>query len=157
LPDFMGANVGAALPAATAGEVFVVLKRNAALGTGLFLWRMGPDDSNWYFQYPMNYGWTDGGIYDEWGSTVRRASGKPARDLTTLQLYNVVSPAGEWTPRLNGALHFSTKTNSFTLPAGAQLGRSDNYYGGYFNRDVAEVIVSDRALSQAERDAVGTF
>jgi hypothetical protein len=153
LADFMGPNAAAGLPAATAGEVFVVLKHSAAIGVGQYLWRMGAEDSN-YYAYPTHYPFSDGIIYDSFGTTTRQTTGKPAQDLSAYHLYNVVSRAGEWTSRINGVLHYTTATNTFTLPAGAELGASVNYYGGYFNGDVAEIIIYDHALTSAERERV---
>ncbi len=141
----------------SAAEVFVVLKHNVAVGEWPFLWLMGREDDSFYDTDVTYYPASDGAIYDRFGSTARKSTGRPAQDLNVTHLYNVSSQDGEWTSRLNGALHYTTSANAYYFPPNALLGASNHYYGGQWAGDVAELIIYDRKLSDAEREAVGYY
>lgn len=58
------------------------------------------------------YPFSDGNVYDGYGSTTRKSTGNPAIPLTTAHVYEVISLAGEHTFRYNDAAHFTTAVNA---------------------------------------------
>ena len=149
LPNFMAG--------ATAAEGFVVLKRSNVATTAFRLWSMGTEaisQPDYYTVYPYN---ADGMIYERFGTTVRKTTGKPAQPLDRFHLYNVLSRDGEFTNRLNGVLNYTTSSNTYGFATAPTLGGFPGSYANYFDGDIAELIIYDRALSQTERDAVGTY
>lgn len=108
------------LAALTAGEVFLIVKANNDPGVGIkALWRLGTEPTN-----SGIYPWTDGQIYEEFGTTVRKTVGNPTPSLSSaFRLYNVISAAGEFTVNLDGTQLFTTATNTVGFPAAPTLGK----------------------------------
>ena len=79
-------------------------------------------------------------------------SGAPDQSLDSYHLYNVSAQNGAITSSINGRLHAQRDTNTvaFNTTAPALC------FGG-IGRDVAEVIIYDRALTGAERESVGRY
>lgn len=142
-----------AFAALTAAEIFLVGRIDvdppAAAGqTGL--WRFGTAVNGDHFPY------TDGNVYAEFGTTVRKNTGNPTANLTSAFCLNVISVSGEWTMNINGAQHFTTATNTVGLPSAAILGA---YTAGSakFDGVMAEVIMCSAKLSAANRALVKTY
>ena len=135
------------LSALTVAECFLVVKRADNANGNDGLWVMG---SSGQARYPFP---ADGGIYDDWGSTVRKTTGVPVKSpVTDYIVYNVVTKANEWTSRINGTQHFTTATNTVAFPASCELGR--NAGGQVFTGTVADLMVINRELSAGERASV---
>jgi hypothetical protein len=145
------------LGALTAAEIFVVGKIDAD---------PPPSDASsgfWYIQTPTDagadthYPFTDGNIYDAFGSTVRKSTGNPSQDLTAWHLYNVRSAAGDWSSHHNGVEHYSTATNTVGFgTARHNIGQSTR---NFFNLTgwIAEVFIYSRVLTAAERADVHDY
>jgi hypothetical protein len=142
------------LSALTAATAFVVVKIDndppgAADQSGL--WDM--DAASDAAHYPF----TDGNVYDGWGSTARKSTGNPTLSLSAaFRVYGVVSASGAWTSYVDGTQHYTTGTNTVGFGTAPEFGRSFNgaatYY--YLDGDVAEVIVYDSALGTTDRQSV---
>jgi hypothetical protein len=139
----------------TAAEAFIVVKANnpdppvSSVGTGL--WDFGTDITS------THYPFTDGIIYDDFGTSARKTTVNPTPSLNAFNLYNVISSSGLWASRLNGgSTIFSTGTNTVAFIAQCTLGSSG---GGtvYFNGDIAEFILYNRVISQSERDQIESY
>ncbi len=136
---------------ATAGELFVVLRAT------------DPTHRHSFLNFTTNYvslsiyPYTDGHIYESFGSTTFYDLGLALTDVTQFHLYNAVSTPGEWTSRLNEQMQFTTTGNTVGFPAAPAIGFSDNYAGTYFAGDIAEILVYRRALSATERSAVEAY
>lgn len=105
-----------------------------------------------------HYPFTDGTIYDSFGSTVRKTVGNPTPSLTAFHLYNVVSADGEWTARLDGAQLFTTSSNTVAFPAAPELGRSFSTNGeAGLSGDIAEFILFEQVCSSQQRDEVEAY
>ena len=76
--------------------------------------------------------------------------------LTNMHLYNVVSQAGAWTNRINGAYFWSTNLNSFKIEGTPLLGGGGNL-DEKFHGDIAEFLLFKRILTAAERATVQTY
>jgi hypothetical protein len=136
----------------TSAEVFLVLcvTNDPGKGNNVGAWHFaGTGD---FAIYP----YTDGVIYDEFATTVRKTVGNPTPALTAWNVYNTTSTNGEWTARLNRTQLFTTASNTFTNGAngisGTQrfLALQPGGTGG-FNGMMAEIILYGRILSSTER------
>lgn len=128
-----------------AGTAFLVVKTDfdPNSGTACGVWELGASGEINWFPWP-----TDSGVYDNFGSTVRKTTGNPTLDLSTaFRTYCVVSAPGEWTSRFDGTQHYTTATNTVGFPAAPFLGGSG---GQWLDGDVADFILYDRKLSSAE-------
>lgn len=142
----------------TSGEIFIVVRLDAdppAVGSATGLWLFGTTAVNEATHFPF----TDGIVYDRWGSTARKTTGNPALSLATnFRLYNVVSQANEWTSRIDGAQHFTTAVNTTAFNATLFLGRSfDTVNSFYVDGDIAEVIMYNAILSAQDRQSIQTY
>ncbi len=134
----------------TAGEVFVVHRTATALpvlanqGGNGGLWTLGGERSF----YPLG----PGGLQEMFGTNNPLYGNIPEQTLTTTHLYNVSAQAGSIMNAINGRLHMQRDANTVvfntTNPALC--------FGG-IGRDIAELIIYDRALTPSEREAVGRY
>lgn len=126
-------------PAGTgaAAHAFIIVQLDAdppASGNG-GLWEFGTDASDTHFPF------SDNNIYDDFGTTVRKTVGNPTPSLAAVRLYEVVSAAGEWTARLDGAQIFTTATNTVGWSASSALGGAvSGASGTRLNGKIAEFI-----------------
>jgi len=132
------------LAGASGGEAFVVLRAAAGTSGGGALWNAGTGGST-------NYGPTN--ISDGFFSTTSQYEGIPNVPLSGFNLYDVSSQTNDWETRLNGTLFYSTGTNK----VGDRGATADLGFGADFTGDVAEVIIYNQVLTQAQRDAVNTY
>lgn len=137
------------------GEAFVVARSTTPSGTRGGLWQMssyytnGLGDLYNVTEYPSN----TGVIIEKFGSSTLRDIRKPAVPITDGHLYNVLSTTGRWEARFNGYTQYETTSNSVDFSNAPWLGRG----WSTFNGQIAEVIIYDRVLSSAEREAVGRY
>src|SRR5207249_2462345 len=149
---FDGANDYFVLPnflnGTTQAEAFVVLKATVDAPTDAHgLWRVGGAGGDYY---PSS----DGMIYESFGATTTYVVGNPAQPLDQYHLYNAAGKAGEWTARINGLIQYSTTNNTYGYYTAPVLGA---WGSTYFDGAVAEVLIYNRVLSAAERDAVNSY
>ncbi|HWA11396.1 MAG TPA: fibronectin type III domain-containing protein [Opitutaceae bacterium] len=133
---------------ATAGEVFMVVRATSDNdGNNHGLLQLGTNDASYY---PLS----DGQIRDNFGTTAAKTIGDPVIALNGYNIYNIAAQSGEWTARINGAVQYTTATNTVSFKTAPILGASGPYG---FSGDVAEVIIYNHVLSSSDRDAVGAF
>ncbi len=130
---------------ASAAHVFLVMKIDAEPPVTYQggLWRFGAAGANNHIPY------TDGNVYDGFGSTVRKGTGNPTLNLsTTVRLYEVITTSSEWTSKIDGGAHYTTATNTVGWDAvGSYLG-ADNYYGAVaMTGHVAEMVLCSAKLT----------
>lgn len=138
----------------SAGEVFLVVQIDtdppgASAQSGI--WNMDGDGSN-----ACHYPFTNGTIYDAWGSTARKTTVNPSPALTSPRLYNVSSESGAWTSRLDGAQIYTTATNTFSSFSGSPyLGRSASGFGDvYLDGYIAAILIFNAVLASGDRDYI---
>lgn len=138
----------------SAGEVFIVVKVDndppgASAQSGL--WNQDGDGTN-----ACHYPFTDGTIYEAWGSTSRKTAVNPTPSLASWRLYNVASAASDFKIRLDGTQIYSTGTNTFaSFSSPIRLGRSDSLFGNvYLDGDIALIAIVDAVLNSTDRDAI---
>jgi len=152
---FDGSNDYLALPnfvsTFIAGEIFIVVKIDndpPTLDSQTGLWTFGSDIQNTHYPY------TDGIIYDQFGTATRKATSDPAIALTSFRIYNVASQSGEWTSRINGVQHYTTATNTASFTTAPILGAGVGGSNYFLDGDVAEVILYSSVLSSGNRGLV---
>ncbi len=143
---------GDVFSALTAAEVFVVRKAGAD-PAGPF-----PDEGGfWHFGTNANgdlLPFTDGNVYDCFGSTARKSTGNPTVALTGWHIYNVITTASEWTSNINGVEHFTTGTNTVGFAAAATLGKT---LGAVGDSAITTIWMFDGKLSTEDRAAMLTW
>lgn len=145
-----GLNLPNFLTGFAAGEIFIVVKVDNDPGvvpeTGL--WAFGSDTAD------VHYPYSDGTIYDSFGSTARKTTVNPTPSLSSAyRVYNVTSKAGEWTSRIDGTQVYTTATNTVgwtTAPVIGRMAGSALYTKGW----IAEVVLFSRELTTTERAAM---
>lgn len=133
----------------TSGEAFVVVRidNDPPSGGGQTgLWKFGTAGAN------MHYTWTDGNIYDSFGSTGRPNMGNPTQDLTQFHIYHVRSESGFWESRINNVVHYSSASNTVGFRSDPYLGRSNG--GFYLDGEIAEFRFYEGTLTAGERDTI---
>lgn len=141
LPDFASAF--------TQGEVFIVAKVASdppSIQSKTGLWSFGTATNN------THYPWTDGVIYDTWGSTTRHTVGNQFQPLTTQRLYNVSTAAGSWIARVDGVQVLSDGSNTVGFPTAPTLGKSLQSF--YLNGEIGEIAIYSAPLSSDDRASV---
>jgi hypothetical protein len=140
----------------TSGEIFVVVDLAVENSSGLMhFW--GYDSQN------DHYPFSDGNIYEGWGTTARRNLGNPVDSLLAPHIYNLRSAPGSYVAAVNGAELFSTSTNTVTFltyagPLAHELGNgASSFDGTTLNGTVAEVVMYNRVLSTVERQQVESY
>ena len=143
LPDVMGA------ASATEGEMYIVMK-SAGTGSGYAASNFGS-----YAAY-NTYGQSNG-IIENFGTNSYYSFGLPPQALTDWHLYNVSAKAGAWVARQNGRPFYTKTSNTVAFRTNPVLGAGYVYSSQGFNGDIAEVLVYDHVLTDAEREAVGRY
>jgi hypothetical protein len=133
----------------TAGELFAVLKIDTdppGAGGQTGAWGFGNAG------FPMHYPWTDGTIYDDFGSSTRHTTVNPTPSLSSdFRIYNTASEAGAWTSKLDGVTLFSTGTNTVNWRTNPYVGTSDNTGTYWLDGDLALLVLYNSALSSGNR------
>jgi len=129
----------------SAGEIFAVVR---STGSSCGLWAFGPV-ADWY---PNN---GNGIIYEDFGTSNLIDLGKPAVDITHYQLYNISSSPSEWTQRFNGLVNYDQLGNTVSFRSSPILGQGNSFVG--LTGDIAEVIIYDHALNDAQRQTVAAY
>jgi hypothetical protein len=157
--DFQGDNTNPhqyALPSMTAltqGEIFFwVIKDDDDATNARRLHQIG-SATDFYYVY------LDHGIYDGFGSTVRKTAGDPTPSVTVWHNYSVRSKASDWECYINNSSIFSTATNTVGFPASPQIG---GYVAGTTSTrlckgKIAEVVILSTATDAAGRADIHTY
>ncbi|WP_165920183.1 LamG-like jellyroll fold domain-containing protein [Chthoniobacter flavus] len=127
-----------------AGELFTVhrsaLNQSSTSSVG---WHHFGTGGSAYYPY-------SGVIYDDFGTDTRQTLGAPLVATDSYHLYDALSQPNEWTARQNGRLYYTTNVNNVKFATNPQLGLNYSYFQG----DVAEILMFNRALTPDERHAV---
>lgn len=123
----------------TAGEAHRVFKRasDPASANGFF-WEIGTAGD------PSHVPYSNGVIYDGFGTTARKTTGDLVPLMTSWGVYSAVSEAGNWTSYWNGSQHFTTATNTVGFSSSAKLVGDETYYETEFILFEAELSGGDR-------------
>lgn len=144
-------NLGNYLTGFTAGQVFIVVRASQdpnQSGTD-GLWHIGnsaSDSTRWSF--------TDGVIYDTFGTSSRKTTVNPSPSLTVFNIYSVMSKAGQWTSWLNNTQLYNTTSNAVSWPTTPRIGQG---VGFSWSGDIAEFLLYNKELSTADRGVVHNY
>jgi hypothetical protein len=120
------------------------------------LWNMDGDTLN-----VVHYPWTNGQIYEAWGSTARKSTGVNTGDLDSWHLYAVASQNSEFRVYIDGVDVYNTSSNTFSsfTHGVIALGRSGSGSGGevYFDGDIAALIVLDDFPTDNDRNTIADY
>ena len=138
LPDHL-------MDGAGAGDLLLVLRSTAAQGVGRGLLNLSANYGDWV-------PYRDGMFYEGFGSSQRYGPFAVSGNLSQVCLYDLTSAPGQWTARKNGQIQYANTGNTVLFPAGnLTLGISSE--GVPFEGDIAEAVLFDHSLSNAERQA----
>jgi hypothetical protein len=102
--------------------------------------------------------WTDGVIYDDFGTSVRKTAGNPVLSLASYRVFSQISATNNWQMWIDGGSLFSTETNTTGWGASPKIGwvtfGAQNYY---IDGDIAEILVFPTALSTEDRQSVERY
>lgn len=145
------------MTALTAAEMFVVIKLAndppaAAARTGFHC--LSADGTN-----STHFPWTDGTIYDSFGTNSRKSTVNPTPALTSWRRYNVYSGANRWRNFLdNTALIAEITTNTVGFAFNHRFGGSLGDPPGFsIDGWVGEIILYDHILATTNRDNVDGY
>jgi hypothetical protein len=132
----------------TQAEAVVVLKvaTNVPAVTRS-LWKFGT------YGATTSYPNSSGQINDDFGNNAMRFVGIPAQPLNQYHVYDVASAPNLWSAWVNGILQTTSTANTYASNSAPTLG----YGTAYFDGDIAEVLIFNRALSSAERDSLNQY
>lgn len=137
---------------ASAASGYVVLKLvsdPAAASASSGLWGIGSGSASinhWPF--------TDGNVYDGFGSTARKSTGNPTVSLSsTYRIIGVHSAASDYGIHIDGVSHFSTGTNTVGFAGSPTLGCHDGL-NAFLNGWTAEWLFTDSKLSTENQQNV---
>jgi hypothetical protein len=146
---------------ATAGTCFVVLAQTldpptADNSTGPAVGNFGSASGG----SPSDHSsWTDGSIYDGFGSTGRKSVGNPSTNLATWHLRSARSATSDYKFFINGTQFYTTGSNTVGFRSSSPYGWIGRAVGTtfFFNGDVAEVLMYNSALGATDREAVEDY
>ncbi|HNC56658.1 MAG TPA: phage tail protein [Leptospiraceae bacterium] len=140
----------------TEGEIFIIMKAASDPATSNIKGNYGVfgSDTTQIQHVPF----TDGTIYDGFGSTARKNTGNPTNNLASFFLYNVSTKANLFTVRINGSQHYTTNTNTVGWTTTPRLGgQAGNFSSAGFDGYIAAIIIYNRVLNSSERAAVRAY
>jgi hypothetical protein len=134
----------------SAAEMFVVIKGNndpatSTMNSGYM--GFGSDGVS-----GIHYPYTDGVIYDAWGSTFRKTTVNPSQNLDAWHIYNAQSETNNWTSRINGVQIFNTASNTVGWKATLSIGWDG--ITEFFDGKIAEILVFQPVLTTMERSDI---
>jgi len=133
LPNFMNG--------ASAGELFAVMKLTTSTGTTEFGF-FGNGPSGYSFPYRQ----------EGFGRAYTVSYGaRSAASATQYHIEEVSAASGSWTDRFNGLPLYSDTLNTLAFSTAPALGSAS------FKGEIAELLVYDRAVSDAERATINQY
>jgi hypothetical protein len=132
-------------PSLSAAHVFIVMQANADPAAG------SPDQGGlWMFDGTAannsHVPFTDGTIYDCFGTDVRKTTVNPAPAFTSPRIYSVKTANNAWSNYLDGVLLWDLGggSNTVSFTATPRLGKT---LSAFFDGSIAEVILCDAVQS----------
>lgn len=138
----------------TSGEIFTSKKMvadPAAASGSAGLWTLNAGSS-----FHTHHPWTDGVIYDNTFTSVRKTVGNEVPALTNWHVYSVRSDASDWEAYIDNVSVFATATNTVEFPGGANLAYLGMAWAGGHKMDgwYSEIVFFPFTLDSTERAAM---
>ncbi len=152
-------NVPTSISGFSAGDVYIVVKiaQDPPGNTGYTgLWTFTSSSDN------THYCWTDGNIYEGFGSTTRVTVGDPTPSLTSYRLYNVSSASSDYKVYLDGTNIYTSGSNTVGWASTPYLGQGfisgAPFPGPYFLvGEIAEFFIYSKILNSTERTLIKNY
>lgn len=141
--DFL---TGVDYSALSEGEIFYRVKSKVSTNTGLHSFGTSSNRGH----YPFS----DGNIYDQFGSTTRKSCGSPLATMTAFHTLNIWSAPSDWSLNQNGSEVFATASNTVAFKSAPRIGNSVN---DYLNDDIKAVCLFGAKLSADDRASMNTY
>lgn len=138
----------------TSGETFIVAKADADPAATV---NAGPFIAQGQTSTGSHVPWSDGNVYDSWGSTARKTVGNPTPSLASWRYINVRSASGAWTWHLDGTQIFTTGTNTVGFSHAPRMAYTNHGSGRSWPGDVAFVLMTSAILSTDDRATIVTY
>jgi hypothetical protein len=149
------ANASSMWSGAADGERFLAGQADADPSSGQN--GAGGGGSRWGTSGTSEYlGFSDGNIYDQFGTTVRKTISKTAGILASPFIYESYSAASDYQAFVNGASVFTTATNTVGFGTSQPTLFLDNG-GDQGTNQIGEVVAFNRKLTAIERVMVSEF
>jgi hypothetical protein len=103
---------------------------------------VGGSHSHWTF--------TDGAIYEAWGTSARKTVGNPTPSLAVPRIYEAISAPSDFRALLDGSQIYSTGTNTVSWGSAPVIGRSGPAATSYLNGWIAAIIATGSVPSPAD-------
>jgi len=135
----------------TAAELFLVIKNDLDIPAATqATWGIIAGTTN-----TPHYRFTNGVIYESFGSTLRSDCGSSAGALNVWNLYNVRSASGSYVCNLNGTDFYTSASNTVGWTATPILGAGTG--GAFCNARISELIIYGSVLSDADRTRIKSY
>lgn len=132
--------------ALTASHAFVVMKVDADPAvSNAGAWKFGSAGTDPQVPY------SDGHIYDDWGSTTRKDFGDPSPSMASWCVYEIISTSSEKTALVNGVQVGTDATNTVDFATTCRIGAADAGATNFMVGDIAEIFQADHKLTASER------
>jgi hypothetical protein len=143
------------LSAGSAGSAYMIQKViSAAVNNGNMSWGTSGSDNHWPF--------SDGNLYIDFGSTVRKSCGAPTGALTSYRIFSLYSAANDWALYVDGGTGgsgggtsplFSTGTNTVSWSgSNPHIGANNSLVG--LDGWISEVLFTNAKQTTGDRQKV---
>lgn len=102
---------------------------------------------------PCHHPYTNGELYNDFGSSSRRGPFSPGVDLDSPHLFSIESESGSWIARMFGDSIHSDDSNTVGMRSTAELGGA-TAPGRYLDGDIAEVVLLFEVPSESDRQKI---
>jgi hypothetical protein len=139
LPNFLSGS---------SGEVFFVSKNDF---DPPLAFQAGPVIGEFGTGQDSHHPWSDGVIYNEFGTNARKTCGNPVPSLTNLSIFHISSQPGLWFLKINNSTLFTTNTNTVAWGTSPDIGTSKRSATYYWIGLMAEIIFIQSTLTETQR------
>jgi hypothetical protein len=137
---------GPSLSALTAGEMFILFRKDYIPGGAFGSWTFGTNTDSGHVV------WADGNWYEGFGRSTRPTIGVVGHAAVADPIIaDLISTSSEWTVLLDGSSQYTTGTNTVSFPSAPKVGTDRGFH---FLGEIRAMIFYDGKLSAGDRSAV---
>lgn len=143
----------------TSASVFVVVQpMQTGSDGGPLIGMIGSNNEYWS---DSHYPYRNSNIEDGFAATTRKTITPLPSGMFSWHLYNVTSANSNWRYLFNGAVYYSTTSNTYNGASFTgrtpKIGYSDSRGTWFFRGTIAEIAIYNSALSEGDRKAVTEY
>ncbi len=140
---------GPNLSSLTAGEMFLLFRKDYIPGGGFGSWTFGTNTNSGHVV------WVDGSWYEGFGRATRVNIGNVGHTaISDPMIADMISTSSEWTVLLNGASQYTTGTNSVSFASAPKVGNDRSFH---MLGEIRAAILYDGKLSTGDRTDVYNY